>query len=119
MIKKIISQKISADDAERLIARCRELILQRIQPEAIYIFGSAARGELTSASDLDVAIILPSQGAIRNARKVLCGVSAALGWSLDVLYYTPSLLECGAEIGGICEIIVGEGRKIYDSKTTI
>ena len=119
MLKKIISNRISADDAERLISRCRELILQRIQPEAIYLFGSAARGELTTASDLDVAIILPSQDAIRNARKKLCGVSAALDWSLDVLYYTPELLESGAEAGGVCEIIVGEGRKIYDSKATV
>ncbi|MCX6124515.1 MAG: nucleotidyltransferase domain-containing protein [Proteobacteria bacterium] len=119
MHRKLVSNEVSPEDVAILVTQCREIILNRIEPTAIYLFGSAALGGFTTASDLDIAVVLESEEAIKIARKKLCGLAAALDCTVDILYYTPSSLAKGQQHGGICEVIISEGRKIYDSKTAI
>jgi hypothetical protein len=80
---------------ERLIARAREdpTVL------AVILFGSAARGEATSASDVDVCLVLDPRAADQPERRRL---EYLAGFDLDVqvfqalpLYMRPRVLREG------------------------
>ena len=55
---------------EPLIERVHDRIVETFDPEAIYLFGSAARGESRYGSDLDLLVVmeLPFFDAIRDWR---------------------------------------------------
>lgn len=43
---------------EEVIREARDRIVEAVQPEAIWLFGSAARGEARDGSDLDLLVIM-------------------------------------------------------------
>ena len=47
--------------SERLDAAVR-MVVERLRPDQIILFGSAARGEMTPASDLDLLVITGDDG---------------------------------------------------------
>ena len=51
----------TAPSAERLDAAVR-MVVDRLRPDQIILFGSAARGEMTPASDLDRLVITGDDG---------------------------------------------------------
>jgi excisionase family DNA binding protein len=69
------------------------------EPEAMYLFGSAARGEAGPNSDYDVLLVVPDDASVerlraRRAYEVLWGI----GIAVDVLVWRRSAFEEGATI---------------------
>ena len=56
-----------APSAEHLDAAVR-LVVERLRPDQIILFGSAARGEMTPASDLDLLVITDDDGRTDRTR---------------------------------------------------
>jgi predicted nucleotidyltransferase len=88
--------------------------LSAYQPERIYLFGSHARGEADSLSDIDLVVVkqttLPFLERLQEVRRFL---PAGLG-HLDVLVYTPDeLAEMQQRGNAFSELIMEEAQLIY------
>jgi uncharacterized protein len=67
-------------------------IVQAAKPERVLLIGSHARGDASAHSDLDLMVILPSNGDNRPSRRKLSGqlyrTLAKFPVSKDLLLYT-------------------------------
>ena len=63
--------------------------LMPLRPERIVVFGSRARGEGSPDSDLDVIVVMRTEGSPAE-RGVICGRPLrGIGVPLDLIVYTP------------------------------
>lgn len=108
---------LSEEESRELIEGKLRWILKACSPEEVWLFGSAARGELTEASDIDIALIFEDTAQLRAARRALASRSRPDNWPQDVLYYTEDDFYRRARSGGAAQIIVEEGRRLYPPDT--
>jgi predicted nucleotidyltransferase len=104
----------SERDLELIVAR----ILARQQPEAIYVFGSHAKGTAAPGSDIDLLVVAPSRLPRAHRGKELLAALAAFPRRFDVLCYTPEELaeEC-ADPGSFAATIMLGARRLYPRAT--
>ena len=102
---------------EKLLTAITERVVERFDPRRIVLFGSRARGEARSESDVDLFIEMdsdhtPPQRAIE--------VSALFGlrdWPLDVVVYTPEEVRRLRGVNGtLLSVIEAEGRLLYERR---
>jgi predicted nucleotidyltransferase len=84
------------------------------KPERVYVFGSWARGEADSLSDLDVIVIKETSAPfLERLQKVGRSLPYDLG-AVDLLVYTPGEFKALIKSGNaFAEIIAEEGCLIY------
>ena len=63
-------------------------ILQVVQPKRLILFGSAARGEMSSESDLDVLVVMPDGIHRRRTAQTIYRNLSGLGVTKDILVVT-------------------------------
>jgi predicted nucleotidyltransferase len=84
-------------------------------PERVIVFGSRARRDHRSDSDLDLLIIQESSEPRYKRARVLYGALATLPLEVDIVVYTPQEVE---EWRGVAEAFITtatrEGRVLYD-----
>jgi len=86
-----VSDPVLAEIVRRLVAA--------YEPEVMYLFGSAARGEGGTNSDYDVLLVVPDDASVerlraRRAYEVLWGIGVAV----DVLIWRRSAFEEGVAV---------------------
>ena len=95
---------------EQLVRR----IIELVHPLRIILFGSAARGEMESDSDIDVLVVMPEGVHRRRTARLLYRQIRGLGVPFDILVATPNDLEVHRDnIGLIDKTILREGREVY------
>jgi predicted nucleotidyltransferase len=76
---------------QNLIERVRDRIVEAFDPEAIYLFGSAARGEQREGSDLDLLVVmdLPEGVTPRSQSSIIRRLF--IGWRvpMDIVVQAP------------------------------
>lgn len=100
----------TARDIERIV----DLILPFSAPTAIYLFGSQASGEATTASDIDLLIVEPTRQTRRHRGKAIAASLKGFAANFDLLLYTPE--ELAAELAyplSFVANIITNGRIIY------
>ena len=102
-------------------AKALEELIQHIaiavHPLQIVLFGSAARGEITPESDLDILIVMPEGIHRRRTAQYLYQTISGVKVPFDLLVATPSDLEKHKDnIGLIYRTILREGKVIYSSR---
>lgn len=103
---------------EHLIEQVRDTILSQCQPkpEAIILFGSAARDEARAGSDLDLLLVidLPKGASRREKARELHALFAGWRLPLDLIVLTPDEYERGLNWPGhIAQIVAQKGKYIY------
>ena len=89
-------------------------IIELVHPLRIILFGSAARGEMESDSDIDVLVVMPEGVHRRRTAQLLYRQIRGLGVPFDILVATPDDLERHKDnIGLIYQSILREGREVY------
>ncbi len=91
-----------------------ERIVAAAHPERILLFGSAARGDMTPRSDVDVLVVAAEESHRRHTAQAI--YRRLLGFSLpvDVVVATPTDLEqYGDTPGLVYRQALREGRIIY------
>ena len=89
-------------------------IVQAVHPLRIILFGSAARGEIGSESDVDVLVVVPEGTPRRKTAQYLHTQLIGIPLAVDIIVTTPSLLEKHRDnIGLIYRTILAEGRELY------
>jgi DNA polymerase sigma len=90
--------------------------LLRYQPQRVYVFGSYARGEHDSLSDIDLVIVKETDKSFFERTKEVLGCIEHNG-SIDILVYTPSEFEHMKEVhNAFLEMLLDEGICIYDAE---
>ncbi|MFA5800122.1 MAG: nucleotidyltransferase domain-containing protein [Candidatus Peribacteraceae bacterium] len=101
-----------------LSQRISELVKQlvdKFRPEKIILFGSAARGDMSPDSDLDILIVkkdVPQRGIDRQLE--VDRLIKRNGIALDILVYKPEELEAALQLGDpFIKEILTKGRALY------
>lgn len=98
---------------DELLQEIVRRIVAAVHPEKIILFGSAARGEMSSNSDVDLLVIKPGEHRRRTAGEIercLFGT----GLPTDVIVVTPDDVERYKDtIGLIFRPALREGKTIY------
>jgi predicted nucleotidyltransferase len=91
------------DDA--LIDRVRDRIVEACDPDALYLFGSAARGQTQKGSDLDLLVVTPLPDGVTNRDKSRELHALFRGWKLplDIIVRTPDQFQRGTRLPGFIE----------------
>ena len=88
-------------------------IVEHYRPEKIILFGSRARGEADSKSDIDLAVIAETDKRFVQRLRESADVVPESG--VDVLIYTPrEAAEMMERKNVFMKRIVSEGRVIYE-----
>ena len=87
----------TADDP--VVAEILRRLVAAYQPERVYLFGSAARGDAGSSSDYDVLVVVPDDASperlrSRRAYEALWG----LGVAVDVLVWRRGAFDARADV---------------------
>ena len=101
---------------QQVIADVRDRILTACHPEAIVLFGSAARNEAVLGSDLDLLIVidLPTGVSPRDMARKLHALFSGWLLPLDIIVLTPAEWEQGLHLPGhIARVAAQEGVRLY------
>lgn len=107
--KNFLSQQ-ETDDRVQLVLKS---ILSVCQPVSVILFGSAARYELTTSSDIDVVVVFPSLLELKNAQKQLYARSGELAFPVDFILVDAQNYNQKSQIGGVLFDARHEGRIIF------
>lgn len=86
-----------------MIRRMVTRIADRFQPERIILFGSHARGDAGPDSDVDLLVVMPVRGSIREMRIAIGATLGHYGVPIDVLVTTPEQFARRRSIPGTIE----------------
>jgi predicted nucleotidyltransferase len=100
---------------QRALSALVERLVDALDPEAIYLFGSRARGDATPLGDFDILVITGSEENMEEAdlAKAYAPVQG-LGIACEIVPCSRQAFERekGARTG-ICRTVAREGRLIY------
>jgi predicted nucleotidyltransferase len=98
----------------KIIADLITRIVNAAHPIQIIVFGSAARGEMNSDSDIDVMVVMPEGTHRLNTTRDLYKRMFGFGYPVDIVVATPSVLERHKDnIGLIYRTVLAEGKQVY------
>jgi predicted nucleotidyltransferase len=98
------------DKLDELVRR----IVEAVHPQRIILFGSAARGEMTPDSDVDVLVVMPEGTHRRHTAQFLHGCMLGLALPADILVATATDLQKHRDnVGLIYRTVLDEGRELY------
>ena len=99
-----------------LIEEIVRRVLQVAQPDRIILFGSAAAGQMTPDSDIDLLVVEPSPSDVRRESVAIGDALRGLGFPFDVLVIGTERFEETKEVfGGIAYPAHRDGRVIYEA----
>ena len=109
--------RLGALDAE--LERVVAAIVATVHPQAVYLFGSRARGDFKSDSDFDLAIVTADGSERRRiAMQAYESLARVTGRSVgvDLVVLTPRLISTERDlVGSIARAVVREGVPVYGS----
>jgi predicted nucleotidyltransferase len=101
---------------EGTLERIVDQIVQLARPDRVILFGSAARGEMTTDSDLDLLVI---EAEVPNTRQESLRLRTALEdvpWPVDVIVMSRHRFEETKDvIGGIAYPAHKYGKVLYEA----
>ncbi len=93
---------------EPALAEVVRRLIQAYQPERIYLFGSAARGDAGPDSDYDLLVVVPDDA--RLAYEVLWGVGVAA----DVVVWSRSAFDRRSRVpSSLPATVLREGKLLH------
>ena len=91
-----------------------ECIVEAVHPLRIFLFGSAARDEVTPTSDIDLLVVMPEGTHRRHTAQDLYQAIDGVTVPFDLIVATPTDLEKHRNNPGlIYKTILKEGKLIY------
>jgi len=101
---------------KKIIEEIVQRILAVAKPDRIILFGSAATGEMTRDSDVDLLIIEPQIGDRREEYVRIRRALRGIDYPFDILFITTQWFEESKNvIGGIAYPANKHGKVIYEA----
>ncbi len=99
---------------EKALEEIIKRIVEVANPEKIILFGSAAREDIHSNSDLDLLVVKSGAHRRRMAQKIYMNLFG-VGRAVDIVVVTPEDIEKHKEsLGLIIEPALREGKVVYE-----
>ncbi len=101
------------------LARLVGAIVAAIGPEAVVLFGSRARGDATSGSDFDLAILTPNgtsrRRLVMQAYEAVARVEGRTA-GVDIVVLTPAIIAAERDlVGSVARAVARDGVLVYGS----
>jgi predicted nucleotidyltransferase len=101
---------------ETLLNEVVRRVLTVARPDRIILFGSAATGQMTKDSDIDLLVVEPALASTRERRVAIRGAVGDIGYPVDVIVMRTDRFERTKRfIGGIAYPANKYGRVIYEA----
>jgi len=105
-----VSQKSVQDSIHEIVKR----IIARFDPEQIILFGSHARGDAGSDSDMDILVVLPVKGSKRRLQLQIRSALHDIYQPMDIIVSDTEEFNWRKDIVGTIEWpAVHEGKVLY------
>lgn len=109
----LVPTPVSPEAVEGILAGKLRWILAASDPLAVIVFGSAARGEMTEVSDIDLALVYPDAASLKAGRAAIFSRPPPDSWPVDLLFHTKESFLARRAAAGIGELIAAEGRLLH------
>jgi len=101
-------------NAQKQIQKMVDRIVKKFDPEKIILFGSYARGNPGSDSDVDLLVVMPVSGSKREKQLEIRSVLRGIGMAKDIIVSRPEDFEWRKDIVGTIEYpATKEGKVLY------
>ena len=102
----------------RCLRRITAAIVEAVQPERVILFGSAARGEMTPKSDLDLLVIIKDDEHYREAAWKIHTSKPTRTRRVDLVVATTNDIQRHRDKPYyVIQPALREGRVLYDQAT--
>ncbi len=106
---------IRMDIDEQVIEETVRRILSVARPDRIILFGSAATGQLTPDSDIDLLILMEVPVNVREERVRIRQALRGMGYPFDIFVMSPERFEESKDVfGGLAFPARKYGKVIYE-----
>ena len=103
---------------EETIAEITRRVVEYFHPERVYLFGSAARGDMGPDSDFDFCIVLPDDAPKELYKAKAYEALRGIGTAVDLVRFPSSNFDArGAHVrASLPAAILREGKLLYDAR---
>lgn len=99
---------------DEILAEVVRRVLLVAQPDRIILFGSAARGDITPDSDIDLLVVEPGADNLHERSVAIRRAIGSVGSPVDVVVMTRAVWERTREVvGGLAYPASKYGRVLY------
>lgn len=108
-----------AKTRDQAIGEITRVLIDYYQPERIYLFGSAARGDDGPDSDLDFCVVVPENASEELLRSgEIYSLLRNVGYPKDVIPWRSSDFDARAAhvVASLPATVVREGKLLYDAR---
>jgi predicted nucleotidyltransferase len=100
---------------DELVQQIAKRIVQQFNPERIIAFGSYARGEHDSDSDLDLLVIMRTDKPFAERTIEVDSIFGLRDWAMDIVVYTPQEFAHQQKVWGtLAATVNAEGKVLYE-----
>jgi len=100
--------------SQHIIDSLVQQVIAAVHPLRVVLFGSAARGQWTATSDIDLLIVIPDGCPIRRTAQHLYTSIRGIRTPFDLVVVTPSvLLKHANDCGMVYRHALREGLELY------
>jgi len=111
----VVDHKLTWRVTPELVADVVARIRERFAPEKIVVFGSAARGQTTNGSDLDLLVVMQTDLAPHERATPIRLMFRPSPCPMDILVYTPEeIARWNGAAGHIVTEALQTGKVMYD-----
>lgn len=112
-LDKIKKNYLGPEETQERVKRALSLVLICCKPQNVILFGSAARGELTASSDIDMVVVLKECLDLKSLFKILSAKKAELPFDVDFFLVDENTFAEKSQIGGVFFDAFWEGKVLY------
>lgn len=110
-----ISSEVLVGISETLVSEIIKRVLDVARPQRIILFGSAATGQMTKDSDIDLLVLESDPGDTRKESVRIHQAVRGLGYPFDIIVMAVERFEESKDvIGGIAYPANKYGKVIYE-----
>ena len=97
------------------LEKIKNRIVPEVSPEKIYLFGSYAKNDYTSESDIDLFIVMNNDKSLRKIQHKISGLLEDRTIPIDIIVYSQEKMEKRKNIIGTLPYRINqEGELIYE-----
>ena len=106
---------MKGDEAQDIITRMVQRIVEQFNPDKIILFGSRALGTAAPDSDADLLVVMSVSGSRRKMAARIDMALAGMGLPKDIVLVTPEEVERYRDVvGTILRPALRQGKVLYE-----